>query len=239
VFQRKRRKGGTARLLNNGDEFFPALLSAIRGAKRSINFVVYIWGPGQIADQVFDALTERARAGVEVRLLLDGFGCIKVPKEGVDKLKAAGGKVMTFRPPRFGKLTLYHKRNHRRSIVLDGEVAFTGGMAVSEKWAGSADTEEHWRDSMTQVTGPLALTVQSAFVPAGAFASGELLVGPRFFPPAAAGVPTGAGAEPVTVHTGVAQLAFHRRASATALLPAVVPLRALEALHRVGVFAPE
>jgi cardiolipin synthase len=197
------RSGGTARLLDNGDEFFPALLSAIKGAKRTINFVVYIWEPGRIADQVFDALAERARAGVEVRLLLDGFGCLFVPKDGVDKLKAAGGKVATFRPVRFGKLTVYHKRDHRRSIVIDGEVAFTGGMAIADKWLGSADTEEHWRDSMTEVTGPLALTVQSAFVPSWAFAAGELLVGPRFFPPAAT-APMPATGEPVTVHTGLA-----------------------------------
>jgi cardiolipin synthase len=197
------RSGGTARLLNNGDEFYPALLSAIAHAKRSINFAVYIWEKGPTTDRVLDALAERARAGVEVRVLLDGFGAFMGPKEGLEKLKAAGGKVTTFRPPRFGKLTIFHRRNHRRAIVIDGEVAFTGGMAVAEKWVGHADTEEHWRDSMTEVTGPPALTLQSAFVPSWAFAAGELLVGAKFFPPAPSAA-AATGGEPILVHTGLA-----------------------------------
>src|SRR5439155_21540937 len=128
------RAGGTIRLLNNGVEFFPALLQALHEAKHTIDFAVYIWEPGQACDDVSTALIERARAGVQVRVLLDGMGALKIPGDTVDAMKKAGVKVETFRPARFGKLTRFHKRNHRRAIVIDGEVGFTGGAAVADKW---------------------------------------------------------------------------------------------------------
>jgi len=193
------RTGGTVQLLNNGVQFFPSLLEAIRGARRSVNFSCYIWEKGEAADQVLAALVERARGGVEVRVLVDGMGGLYAPE--MDALQAAGGKVVTFRPARFGKLTRFYKRNHRRAIVMDGLVGFTGGEAVADKWLGDADTEEHWRDMMVRVTGPLALTLQSAFVDAWAFSSGEILEGQRFFPTqedSRAGGPTG------LIHTGLA-----------------------------------
>src|SRR4029453_18229740 len=118
-----------------------------------------------------------ARAGVEVRVLLDGFGGMRAPKEAMDGLRAAGGKVETFRAPRLGKLTRFHKRNHRRAIVIDGAVGFTGGIAVGDKWLGDADTEEHWRDTRVEVSGPLAATLQSAFADLWAGTTGEVLAG--------------------------------------------------------------
>src|SRR5262249_21252507 len=141
------REGGGARLLNNGVEFFPALLKALRDARRTINFSCYIWEKGQASDQVLAALVDGARAGVEVRVLLVGFGGMRARKDGMDGLRAAGGKVETFRAPRLGKLTRFHKRNHRRAIVVDGATGFTGGIAVGDKWLGDADTEKHWRGS--------------------------------------------------------------------------------------------
>ena len=86
------RAGGTAQLLNNGDQFFPALYEALRGAKQSINFAVYIWEKGKPSDEVFAILTERARAGVQVRVLLDGLGGLHAPDEGIQKLEEAGGQ---------------------------------------------------------------------------------------------------------------------------------------------------
>jgi cardiolipin synthase len=223
------RAGGTVQLLNNGVGFFPALVQDLRAARRTIHFFVYIWEPGQASDQVFAALIDRARAGVQVRLLLDGLGGAKAPDKDVDALKAAGGHVEVFRPAAFGKLTRFYKRNHRRAIVIDGRVGYTGGMAVSDKWVGNADSEQHWRDTMVRVTGPIALTVQSAFVSPWAQTTGELLAGPDVFPPEAnvrdagpvppagsaapaapasprAGDPsaTTLPAQPVTLHTGLA-----------------------------------
>jgi len=193
------RTGGTVQLLNNGVQIFPSMLEAIRGARRSVNFSAYIWEDGRASEQMLAALVDRARSGVEVRILLDGMGGLYAPS--MDALKAAGGKVVTFRPARFGKLMRFHKRNHRRAIVIDGAVGFTGGAAVADKWLGDADTEEQWRDTMVRVTGPLALTLQSAFVDAWAFASGEILEGAQFFPPEA---DAHAGGPEAMIHTGLA-----------------------------------
>jgi len=193
-------RGGTAELLDNGVRFFPAILEAIRGARESVNFLAYIWKPGLVSDAMFAALTEKARAGVEVRVLLDGMGGIRAPRKGIAALRAAGGKVERFRALRFGKITRFYKRMHRRAIVIDGVVGFTGGAAVGDNWLGDADKPEHWRDSMVRVTGPLATSLQSAFAAPWANSSGEILVGPRFYPrhpePAT-------GGEPITLHVSL------------------------------------
>ena len=195
------RTGGTAQLLNNGKEYLPAMLEAFRGAQKTIDFSAYIWEKGQISDQFLAVFLERARAGVQVRVLLDGMGGMQAPS--MDELKAAGGKVVVFRPARWGKFTRFHKRNHRRAIVIDGTVAFTGGAAVADHWLGDAANEEQWRDTMVRVTGPLAQTLQSAFADIWAFASGEILEGPDFFPPAA---DTSVQEPGGMVHTGLASL---------------------------------
>src|SRR5687767_2924951 len=169
--------GGTVKLLNNGDEIFPAILEAMRKARKTINFSVYIWEPGKVSDMVFEVITERARAGVEVRVLLDGLGCLKVPSDGLDAFKAAGGRVSHFRPVRFGSLTRFHRRNHRRTNVIAGAVAFTGGVAVGDKWLGGEPGHPEWRDSMVQVTGPLATSVQSAFPTIWGSCAGEVPIG--------------------------------------------------------------
>lgn len=196
--------GGSVRLLNNGVEFFPALLEAIGKAERTINFLVFIWEPGVASDQVFAALIDRARAGVEVRVLLDGVGSYGAPGDSIEALRAVGGKVETFRPPTLGKLNRFHRRTHRRAIVMDGKTAFTGGMAVGDKWLGNANTPEHWRDTMVEVTGPLATTIQSAFVAPWAHTTGELLSGDLFFPEAPPATPAAEDGEAVTVHMGIA-----------------------------------
>jgi cardiolipin synthase len=201
------RAGGTAQLLNNGDQFFPALHRALEGAKQSINFSVYIWEDGKASDAVMAVLIERARAGVQVRVLLDAMGSTSSPEDDFERLEEAGGKVKVFRAARLGKLTRFHKRNHRRAIVIDGSVAFTGGIAVGDKWLGNAGHEKEWRDSMVQVTGPLAATIQSAFVDNWAHVAdddetgGEILVGPAFFPEFAP--PVAGPGESIALHTGV------------------------------------
>jgi cardiolipin synthase len=174
--------GGTVHILNNGDEFVPALLESINQAQRTINFTVYIWSEGTISNQLLRALEKKQREGVEVRVLLDGLGSLKVPDEDFEPLIAAGGKVQKFRTPKFGKLTRFHRRNHRRSIVIDGDVGFTGGMAVSDVWLGHAQDPEHWRDLMFKVTGPMARSLQTAFVDLWVSSSGELLLDQTHYP---------------------------------------------------------
>ncbi len=176
-------RGGSARLLNNGVQIFPAMLDAIRQARHSINFMVYIWEDGRASDQMITALTERARAGVQVRLLLDGFGAHKAPMEKLQPLLDAGGVVTFFGPIRFGRLTASYKRNHRRAIVIDGETAFTGGAAIGDKWLGDAQDEDHWRDAMVEVRGCLATNLQSSFTQLWANTTGEILLGDEYYPP--------------------------------------------------------
>lgn len=178
--------GGRAQLLNNGVEIFPALLEAIGQARRTINFMVYIWEPGRASERLFQALRDRARAGVEVRLLLDGVGGLRVPRDDLRALQEAGAKVAWFRPVRLGKLARVHRRNHRRAIVIDGCVGFLGGAAVGDKWLGDAQDEEHWRDAMVRVEGCMAVSLQAAFAQAWAGSCGEILVGEAFYPPAPA-----------------------------------------------------
>jgi cardiolipin synthase len=175
-------KGGTARLLNNGDEFVPVMVDAIRGARHSISFMTYIWVPGELSEMLFDALEKKAREGVEVRVMIDGFGGLMTPRERIERFEAAGGRWAWFHPPRFGKLTRFYKRNHRRALVIDGRLGFTGGMSVDDKWLGAAGDPEHWRDSMVEVRGTLATSLQSAFAQLWTHVTGETLVGPEYYP---------------------------------------------------------
>jgi len=176
------RAGGGIRLLNNGDEFFPVLLDELRAARTSITFFTYIFDDGEVGSAVLDSLIERARAGVAVRMLLDGFGGMGADSNRLDALREAGGSVHVYRPLHFGKLTRFHKRNHRRAIVIDGRVGFTGGASIGDKWLGDADRPDHWRDLMFRVTGPIALSLQTAFGEAWSNTHGEILAGTRFFP---------------------------------------------------------
>ena len=180
-------RGGTAEILQNGDAFYPAMLEAIRGARESVNFEVYIFEPDAVGRQFIDAFKERARAGVEVRLLVDWFGAIKLKKRYREEMKAAGVKVECFRPLALRNLVRMYRRTHRRAIVIDGEVGFTGGAAVSKKWKGNVTNHHEWRDSMTRVTGQLVTGIQAAFATNWVYCTGEVLAGPRFFPPHRAG----------------------------------------------------
>ncbi|HEV8454472.1 MAG TPA: phospholipase D-like domain-containing protein [Gemmatimonadales bacterium] len=175
-------QGGEVTLLENGDAFFPAILNAIKQARDNINFEVYIFEPDEIGRQFIDAFKERAAAGVEVRLLLDGFGAMKLRKRYRDELRQAGVRISRFRPFSLRSLPRFYRRSHRRAIVIDGRVGFTGGAAVSAKWKGNVRNAHEWRDSMTRVTGPLVSGIQSAFAGNWVYCTGEVIAGPRFFP---------------------------------------------------------
>jgi cardiolipin synthase A/B len=175
-------QGGDVAILQNGDAFYSSMLDAIRKAKDSVNFEVYIFEPDEIGRQFMEAFKERARAGVEVRLLLDGFGGIKMTKRYRDELTEAGVTVARFRPFGLRSLVRFYKRTHRRAIVIDGEIGFTGGAAVSKKWRGNVSNPHEWRDSMTRVTGPIVAGIQSAFATNWVYCCGEVIAGPRFFP---------------------------------------------------------
>ena len=176
------RKGGRVELLNNGDAWVDRMFADFEQAQQSITFSAYTWEPGRLSDMVFDALVERARAGVEVRVLVDAVGGAKCPDEDADRLREAGGRVCYFRPLKIGKVDHFHLRNHRRAIVIDGQIGYTGGMAVSDQWLGDARNENEWRDIMVRVTGCLAQNVQSAFAEMWAYVCGEVLTSEKYFP---------------------------------------------------------
>jgi cardiolipin synthase len=146
-------RGGEATLLQNGDAFYPAMLRAIHDARDTINFETYIFEPDEIGQQFLEAFKERARAGVEVRLLVDGFGGMKLKRRYRDDLTRAGVKVHRFRPLGLRNLVRIYRREHRRATVIDGQIGFTGGAAISRKWKGNVTNTHEWRDSMTRVTG--------------------------------------------------------------------------------------
>jgi cardiolipin synthase len=175
-------RGGTISILNNGDEFLPALIDAIDHARSTINFSVYIWEGGRFSKQVLDALLRAQKRQVAVRVLLDDFGAKDLSFSTFKELQGAGAKVERFRTPQFGKWTRLHRRNHRRSIVIDGNIGFTGGMAVKDVWLGHAENPDHWRDVMFKMTGPLARSLQSAFASSWVGSSGELLVSSETYP---------------------------------------------------------
>jgi cardiolipin synthase len=177
-------RGGTAELLQNGDRFYAAMLEAIRSAEQTINFEVYIFESDDTGRQFIEAFKERARAGVEVRLLLDAFGSLKLKREHRRELLDAGVRLEFFRPLALRNLVRIYRRTHRRAIVIDGRVGFTGGAAISNKWKGDTRTPKEWRDSMTRVTGALVGGVQTAFAGNWVYCCGEFIAGPRFYPPA-------------------------------------------------------
>jgi cardiolipin synthase len=180
-------RGGEVTLLQNGDVFYPAMLEAIRSATDNITFEVYIFEPDEIGRRFMDALIDRARGGVEVRLLVDWFGSLKFRQRHRDELSRAGVQVQVFRPFSLRNLVRIYRRTHRRAIVIDGRVAFTGGAAISKKWAGDVRNPHEWRDSMTRVTGPLVSGIQSAFAVNWVYCTGEVLTASRFLPPIAPG----------------------------------------------------
>ncbi len=176
-------RGGKAEILQNGDRFYPAMLEAIRGAKDTINLEVYIFESDETGRGFIEALGERARAGVEVRLLVDWFGSLKLQRADCGKLRKAGVKLEFFRPFALRNLVRIYRRTHRRAMVVDGRVGFTGGAAISNKWRGDTRSPKEWRDSMTRVTGALVSGVQSAFAANWVYCCGEVIAGPRFYPP--------------------------------------------------------
>jgi cardiolipin synthase A/B len=169
-------------VLQNGDAFYTSMLEAIRGAHETINFEVYIFEPDEVGRQFMEAFEERARAGVEVRLLVDGFGSFKLRRHHRHRLRDAGVKIERFRPLALRNLVRIYRRTHRRAIVIDGRIAYIGGAAVSRKWAGDVRNSHEWRDSMTRITGPLVAGIQSAFATNWVYCTGEIIAGPRFYP---------------------------------------------------------
>jgi cardiolipin synthase len=175
-------RGGTVEVLQNGDEFLKRFLADIHAAKKHIHLTNYIFGRGVMLKQITQALQEKVRQGVEVRLLIDAFGGKKAPNGLLRDLEREGAKVAYFRPFVLGKLLRYHRRNHRRAMVIDGRVAYTGGLAFDDRWLGNADSIYIWRDTMFRFTGGIVHDVQGSFAQLWVAVTGEILSGREKYP---------------------------------------------------------
>ncbi len=174
--------GNAVQVLLNGEEIFPSMLDAIRGARKTITFAQYYWEEGPVSRDTADALAERCRAGVGVDVLLDAFGTLTMPREQLELLRRSGCQVAFFRPL---TETLFHRannRNHRRVVVIDGRVGFTGGAGLSRKWMGNGRIENHWRDTDVKIEGPVVEYLQGAFAQNWLETTGVVLGGEAYFP---------------------------------------------------------
>jgi cardiolipin synthase len=171
-------------VLNNGDAFLKSLLSDIDQAKSSIDFMAYIWEDGKFSDTLLSHLERKAQSGVQVRIALDGYGSVRAPIEKLKRFRKSGGRTTTFHTlmPLPWAMARDHKRNHRRAIVIDGRIGYTGGIAVADSWLGDAKNSSQWRDMMFRVQGSMASHLQAAFAEVWELGTGEVLAGNRFYP---------------------------------------------------------
>ncbi|MEO8630892.1 MAG: cardiolipin synthase [Betaproteobacteria bacterium] len=174
--------GNQVKALLNGDEIFPSMLRAIRSARRSITFETYIYWSGEIGKEFADALSERARAGVKVHVLLDWVGSSKMDDQYLEELQRAGVQVRRYHAPHWYNLTRLNNRTHRKILVVDGAVGFTGGVGIADLWSGHAEDPDHWRDTHFRAEGPVVAQMQAVFMDNWIKASGEVLHGDAYLP---------------------------------------------------------
>jgi cardiolipin synthase len=155
--------GNEYQVLTNGSQFFPSMLAAINGATRRIAFETYIYEKGAVASQFTAALEAAARRGVEVDLVVDAFGSSRMSDEDIEQLRQAGAHVGRFGKAHWYAIDNVSYRTHRKIMVVDGRVGFTGGAGVGDHWLGHAQDPDHWRDTMVRITGPLARLMEGAF----------------------------------------------------------------------------
>jgi cardiolipin synthase A/B len=173
---------GVFDVLKNGPCFYEAALEAIGNAQRSINLEAYIFHKSEIGQRYLEAMTERARAGVAVNLVLDGFGCVQTPRRFFQSLFDAGGRVSRYNQPAWYSLTRIDNRTHRELMVIDGKVGFIGGAGIADQWYKGVQGNPRWRDTMVRVEGEAARNLQATFAENWLASCGELLNGEAYFP---------------------------------------------------------
>jgi cardiolipin synthase len=180
--------GNRVELLFNGDQIFPAMLKAIRGAEKSITYQQYFYEDGAIAHEIAEAFAERCRAGVQVNILIDSLGGGGMPQDIRDLWKNAGCQLEMFQRIAAHQLITpwelfnYNHRSHRRILVIDGKIGFTGGHAVNDAWTGDGRTVDHWRQTDVKVEGPVVQQLQAAFVESWRRTTGNILGDTSYFP---------------------------------------------------------
>jgi cardiolipin synthase A/B len=156
--------GNNIQVLKNGDRIFPAMLKAIHEAKERVEFLTFVYWTGNIADEFAKALAGRAKEGVEVFVILDSVGASKMPDELLELMKKSGVQVEFFRPLTHWKFWKMDNRTHRKVLICDGEIAFTGGVGIASEWEGDAGNEDEWRDTHFFIKGPAVFGLQAAFM---------------------------------------------------------------------------
>jgi cardiolipin synthase len=180
--------GNQVALFNNGDEFFPEMLQAVESAAHSVTMEQYIFWDGHVGRRFAEAFAEKARSGIPVKLLLDAVGSSTLGEPVLNILEAGGCQLAWFRPIHWYTISRANHRDHRKSLIVDGKIAFTGGAGLADHWLGKAKSARSWRDIMIRVEGPAALEQQSGFALNWLQSTGEILTGHDYFP-----VPSPAG----------------------------------------------
>ncbi len=174
--------GNHVEILKNGVQIFPSMLAAIRGARKNINLEFYIYWDGEIGRLFAEALAERSRAGVAVKVILDAVGSATMSRSLIDFMQRNGIDLEWYHPLRWYTLSSFNHRTHRKLLVVDGTVGFSGGVGIADDWLGDADAKNHWRDTVARVEGPAVIQMQFAFMDNWVKSRGELLTGLDYFP---------------------------------------------------------
>jgi cardiolipin synthase A/B len=180
--QSPERDSGKTEVFTNGENFYEAELAAVRQAKRSINLEAYIVSEGEITKRLADALAERARAGIQVNLLIDAIGAMSLSKDTFKEAIAAKGDLQWYNPLRFTTWPRINSRTHRELLVIDGHVGFIGGAGWADHWYKGDEKEPRWRDTMVRVEGDAVTGLQASFAENWLESSGEVLTGWEYFP---------------------------------------------------------
>ena len=175
-------KGNHVTSYTNGAEFYPAMLKAIRSAKKSITFETFAFVNGQTTYEFVSAFCERAKAGVNIHLILDAFGSEDFGKANLARLRAHGVTVRFYHDQLMRHPIRYYTRDHRKLIVVDGKIGFTGGCGIADAWNGNAETPKNWRENHYKITGPVVAQIQRDFVDNWIHTGGAPLKGKDYFP---------------------------------------------------------
>jgi cardiolipin synthase A/B len=181
-------RGNRIRMLSNGVEFFPAMLEAIRNARHTVTLETYIWESGRVSDEFIAALIDCVRRGVKVHVLADGMGTLKLKREDRARMIDAGVEFLVYGREHWWEIkpNINH-RTHRKLLVIDGVLGFTGGMCIDDDWLGDADSPDRWREIQLEARGPVARQMQSVFATNWLQTTSRLLTGEGYFPPIEAG----------------------------------------------------
>jgi cardiolipin synthase len=174
--------GNTFEILNNGDAFYPRMLADIRAARHSITMEAYIYWAGEIGAEFAAALAERAKAGVRVVILLDAVGSSDIGDDTIRILEDGGCHVDWYNPLHWKTLGRFNNRTHRKSLIVDGEIAYTGGAGIADHWKGNARGPEEWRDIQIRFEGPAVIALQTGFAHNWQQTTGEVVTGDAFYP---------------------------------------------------------